>query len=66
MPINWTEDQKLLRETVRKLALEKFPPKAVEINQQAAFPWENVKVMAELGLFGLVVPEEYGGSGMKM
>lgn len=64
MPFSLTEDQKILRSTVQKLAVEKLSPKAAEIDQEAAFPWENVKRMADLGLFGLIVPEEYGGSGM--
>jgi butyryl-CoA dehydrogenase len=64
MPLDWTEDQKILRSTVQKLAMEKLAPQAAEIDQEAAFPRENVKIMAELGLFGLTVPEKYGGSGM--
>ena len=64
MSLTWTEDQRILRSTIQKLAIEKLATKAAEIDQEAAFPWENVKLMVDLGLFGLVVPENYGGSGM--
>lgn len=61
MPFDWTEDQKILRSTIQKLAMEKLAPQAAEIDQEAAFPRKNVKLMAELGLWGLTVPEKYGG-----
>lgn len=64
MVLNLTEDQKILKSTVKKLAEEKLAPKAAEIDQEAAFPWENVKLMADLGLFGLTIPQKYGGSEM--
>jgi len=64
MALNWTEDQKILRSTVQKFAIEKLAPKAAEIDKEAAFPYENVKLMADLGLFGLTTPEKYGGSDM--
>ncbi|NIR46235.1 MAG: acyl-CoA dehydrogenase, partial [Gemmatimonadetes bacterium] len=37
---------------------------AGEIDRDGTFPWENVAKMAELGLFGIPWPEEYGGAGM--
>lgn len=64
MSLTWTENQRILRSTIQKLAIEKLATKAAEIDQEAAFPWENVKVMADLGLFGLMVAEKYGGSEM--
>ncbi len=64
MSFNWTEDQRILRSTIQKLTLERLAPKAAEIDAESAFPRESVQFMADLGLFGLIVPEKYGGSEM--
>ncbi|MBN2083453.1 acyl-CoA dehydrogenase [bacterium] len=62
--IPFTEEHRLLRETVRKYANDKLAPRAIELDQQKQFPHEAVKEMGELGLLGAYFPEEYGGSGM--
>ncbi len=52
-----------LREEVSAFARERIAPVARELDEEARFPWENVKAMAEMGLFGVNVPERYGGMG---
>ena len=59
-------DQRMLRDTVRRIAEEKFAPLAAEIDEKEIFPKESVKVLAENGLLGVQIPEEYGGAGAGM
>ena len=61
--MQFTEDQLLIRNMVREFAEKEVKPIAAEIDREHRFPAETVKRMAELGLFGLAVPEEYEGSG---
>jgi len=58
-----TEEQELLRRTVREFALTRVAPVAAELDREARFPYELVAEMAELGLMGIPIPEEYGGAG---
>jgi glutaryl-CoA dehydrogenase (non-decarboxylating) len=59
------EEAGLLRKTVREFAEEKIVPYADEWDRKHYFPYEEaIKPMAELGFFGTVIPEEYGGVGM--
>lgn len=59
------EEAGLLRKTVRDFAEEKIVPHADEWDREHYFPYEEaIKPMAELGFFGTVIPEEYGGVGM--
>ncbi|HPB69798.1 MAG TPA: acyl-CoA dehydrogenase family protein, partial [Syntrophales bacterium] len=60
------EDQAMLRDTVRRIAEEKFAPIAAEIDEKETFPKESVKVLAENGLLGVQIPEAYGGAGAGM
>jgi len=57
------EEHELTRGTVRELALERIAPVAEELDREHRFPYEIVAGLAELGLMGIPVPEEYGGSG---
>lgn len=59
----FTEEQIMLRETVIRFAREQVLPLAAEIDQTERFPQETFKKMADLGLLGLGIPEEYGGFG---
>jgi alkylation response protein AidB-like acyl-CoA dehydrogenase len=59
-----SEDHKMVQEMVRKLADEHIRPKAAHYDETREFPWDNFKRLAELGLMGVTVPEEYGGAGM--
>ncbi len=54
----------MLRATVREFAQNEIEPVAAEYDRDNRFPWDNVAKMAELGLFGVPWPEEYGGVGM--
>ena len=58
-----TEEQELLRETVRGFAKSRVAPVAEELDREARFPYELVAEMAELGLMGIPIAEEYGGAG---
>ncbi len=60
------EDQSMLRDMVRRVAEEKFAPIAAEIDEKEIFPTESVKILAENGLLGVQIPEEYGGAGAGM
>jgi butyryl-CoA dehydrogenase len=59
-----SQDQKLVRDMVREFAKNELEPIAAEIDESREFPWETLRKMAELGLMGVVIPEEYGGAGM--
>jgi alkylation response protein AidB-like acyl-CoA dehydrogenase len=58
-----SEEHELLRDTVRRFALEKIAPVAEELDREKRFPYELVAELAELGLMGMTIPEEYGGAG---
>jgi len=59
-----TEDQNILKDTVRSFAEEVIKPMAEELDEKAEFSIELTKKMAELGLFGMFVSEKYGGSNV--
>ena len=60
-----SEELQMLREMARDFANEKIAPYADEWDEKHYFPYEEViKPMAELGFFGTVIPEEYGGNEM--
>ena len=63
MDFDLTDEQELLRDTVRTFALERVAPVAAELDVEARFPYELVSELAELGLMGIPVPERYGGAG---
>ncbi|GAB4438524.1 MAG: acyl-CoA dehydrogenase [bacterium] len=59
-----TPEQEQLRKTVREFAEKEIAPKAQELDEKEEFSYELTKKMAELGFFGMIVPEEYGGAGL--
>jgi butyryl-CoA dehydrogenase len=61
-----TEEELLLKNTVREFADRELAPRAAAYDASGEFPWDNVRGLAELGLFGLGVDEEYGGNGGTM
>lgn len=63
MDFELTLEQKMLKDTVAKFVDNDVIPLAEEIDEQERFPEESFKAMAEMGLFGISLPEEYGGSG---
>jgi alkylation response protein AidB-like acyl-CoA dehydrogenase len=58
-----TAEQELLRDTVREFARSRVAPVAAELDREGRFPYELVAEMAELGLMGIPIPQEYGGAG---
>jgi len=59
-----TEEQEMLRDTVRDFAEKELLPQAVAIDREARFPVETFRKLAELGLLGLPIPPEYDGAGV--
>ena len=60
----FNEDHEMLRELAREFAENELKDAAVEMDKTEEFPKEIYDAMAEMGLFGLKIPEEYGGAGM--
>jgi butyryl-CoA dehydrogenase len=58
-----TEEQLMIKDLCRQIAIEKVVPVREELDEKEEFPWEIMKVMARSDLFGLFIPEEYGGLG---
>ncbi|HST18033.1 MAG TPA: acyl-CoA dehydrogenase family protein [Gaiellaceae bacterium] len=56
-------EHELIRDTVRQFALDRVAPVAEELDRDKRFPYELVAELGELGLMGMTIPEEYGGSG---
>ncbi|MDI6892445.1 MAG: acyl-CoA dehydrogenase family protein [Actinomycetota bacterium] len=59
-----TDEQKMIKDLVGKITEEKIIPTRAELDEEEKFPWEIMKVLADSDLFGLYIPEEYGGFGM--
>ena len=59
-----TQDQEMIREAVRAFAQEQLWPNAAKWDKEHSFPKEAHKGLAELGAYGICVPEEYGGAGL--
>ncbi|HYU31302.1 MAG TPA: acyl-CoA dehydrogenase [Thermoanaerobaculia bacterium] len=64
MRIELSEEQKLLRDNVRRFAEEVAKPRAKEIDESGEFPRSFFDQAGEIGLAGVAMPEEYGGAGM--
>ncbi|MDY7031557.1 MAG: acyl-CoA dehydrogenase family protein [Thermodesulfobacteriota bacterium] len=58
---DFTEEQKMIQGTVRKLGAEKLAPRAAEIDRDGDFPWDIMRIIGENGLLQLPMPEKYGG-----
>jgi short/branched chain acyl-CoA dehydrogenase len=56
-------EHELVRQTVREFAEQRVAPVAEELDREHRFPYELVAELAELGLMGMTIPEEYGGGG---
>jgi short/branched chain acyl-CoA dehydrogenase len=57
------QEHELVRSTVREFAEARIAPVAEELDRESRFPHDLVAEMAELGLMGMTIPEEYGGGG---
>jgi butyryl-CoA dehydrogenase len=62
-PVELSETQQMVRETVREFSRKELLPRAPKLDVSGEFPWENFRRLAELGLTGIPVPEDYGGAG---
>ena len=60
-----TEEQIMIRDLARQIAEEKIVPVRAELDEQNKFPRDIMKAMAQADLFGIYIPEEYGGLGKK-
>jgi short-chain 2-methylacyl-CoA dehydrogenase len=61
--LDLSHEHELVRDTVREFAREKVAPVAEELDREHRFPYELVAELAELGLMGMTISEEYGGAG---
>src|SRR5690606_28351915 len=59
-----SEQHEMIRDAVRAFAQERLAPNAARWDKEHHFPREELKGLAELGAFGVAVPEEYGGAGL--
>ena len=59
-----TQEQELVRDTMREFARERLAPFAAQRDREARFPVEALRELAALGAFGMLVPERWGGAGM--
>src|SRR5690242_17639735 len=66
--MNWnsglTPEQLQLRNSVREFALHEIAPHTKEWDEHSTFPLELIPKLGELGLMGIIFPEEYGGAGL--
>ncbi|TVO78727.1 acyl-CoA dehydrogenase [Sedimenticola selenatireducens] len=58
-----TEEQRMIRDMARDFAQERLAPNAAEWDRESIFPSDELKEMGALGLFGMTMPEEWGGAG---
>jgi alkylation response protein AidB-like acyl-CoA dehydrogenase len=58
-----TEEQQMIKEIAAKIATEKVRPVRAELDEAEEFPWDIMKILAQSDLFGVYLPEEYGGLG---
>src|SRR5215472_8026407 len=64
LPVTQLDDDELLfRDTVRKFARQQIAPHVREMDESGAFRKDLLQQFFELGLMGIEIPEEYGGSG---
>ena len=63
MDFSLNDEQQMIRDMCREFAQDEIKPRAEEIDRSGEFPYEIIHKMADLGLLGLPIPEEYGGAG---
>ena len=64
MNFNLTDEQQMVQENCRRFADKYLKPKAAEYDKSHDFPWEHIKKLGEMGMMGIVYPEEYNGANM--
>ncbi len=63
MNLDLTEEQQMVRTSIREFAINEIAPLAREYDEEEKFPRKQLDGLAELGLLGMIIPEEYGGAG---
>ena len=63
--MNWffSEEQQMIIDTAREVAVKKILPVREKYDHEGIFPWDIVKALADVDIFGVYIPEEYGGLG---
>jgi len=64
MDFNFTPEQEMLRKAMREFSEKELLPKALQLDELGEFPRDIIKKIADLGLIGIVIPTQYGGSPM--
>ena len=59
-----TEEQLMLQDLARQIAMERIKPVRAQLDEEEIFPWDIIKDLAQADLCGTIIPEEYGGLGM--
>ncbi|MFA6471107.1 MAG: acyl-CoA dehydrogenase family protein [Candidatus Latescibacterota bacterium] len=63
MDYQLTEDQRMIRDTCREIAENHIKPVRAKHDEEGTFPWDIVEILRQADIFGLYIPEEYGGFG---
>ena len=58
-----TEEQEMIRDLCRQIGVERIVPVRAELDEKEQFPHDIIKALAQADLFGIIIPEEYGGLG---
>src|SRR5437764_9215096 len=61
---NWSEDERLVLDQVKRVAAEIIAPNAAEVDRAAKFPWDNIRALNAIGANAIFVPAAYGGLGL--
>ena len=64
MNFELSEDQQMARESAREFAEKRLKPQALKFDEEETIPKEVYDEAAELGFFGLMIPEQFGGLGL--
>src|SRR2546430_7440435 len=59
-----SEDRRMIRDLARKIARERIAPRAAHYDETETYPEESIRALMDAGLYGIWLPEEYGGAGM--
>ena len=66
MDFRMTDEQRMLRRTIRDLVEKEMKPRAAEWDRSGQLPWDNIRRLAEIEVTGLTIPTEYGGAGQSL
>ncbi|MFV8827653.1 acyl-CoA dehydrogenase family protein [Alkalihalobacterium sp. APHAB7] len=61
-----SKEHQQIKQEIHRLAQEKIKPRALEIDEEAQYPWDILKLVSEYGYIGANMPEEYGGAGLDL